>query len=126
MLRADSLLTEPPGKLSNAQKSSVCLPPLEVLILRLWETEIPVQLQGPFIRSSAGYGEAFQLQSLANTPPLAPLLCCTRKGFPLGRHVQKGGDLRPRTAAGKANGNYCFGEQFGNNQWGPRIKCATE
>ena len=104
----------------------MCLPPLEVLILRLWETEIPAQLQGPFIRSSAGYGEAFQLQSLANTPPLAPLLRCTRKGFPLDRHVQKGGDLRPHTAAGKANGNYCFGEQFGNNQWGPRIKCATE
>ena len=94
----------------------MCLLPREVLILRPWETEIPFQLQGPFPRSSAGYDETFQLQSLTNTPPLALLLGCTRKGFLLGWHVQKGGDLHPHTAAGKANGNYCFGEQFGNNQ----------
>ena len=49
-----------------------------------------------------------------------------RKGFPLGWRVPKGGDLHPHTAAGKANGNYCFGEQFGNTHWGTRIKCAME
>lgn len=49
-----------------------------------------------------------------------------RKGFPLGWHVPKGGDLHPHTAAGKASGNYCSGEQFGNTHWGTRIKCATE
>lgn len=48
-------------------------------IVRLWETEIPFQLKGPFIHAicnrpgqCSGYDKTLQLQSVANTPPPAP------------------------------------------------------